>query len=241
MRLWHPLHAAYVHLLIIDYLWRGPVELPGDWLGEGNALETAKTKHAMKAKDILTIASVACGTATLTVMLLWSASLEAGNEAETLSPTVVKPKLVSHGVEITLDAAGGQTFKAWEEPTFDLQAFNPTAEPVSVTVRLSMTAASPRDVMSRVIRLPSVLWQHKQTLALNPHETKTIPVSTRTKLPPNNLISVNLHAADSAKIPSESTATAVRHAVNAAPASAPGILALSFSTAGPAVQLVATD
>jgi hypothetical protein len=170
----------------------------------------------MKTKDILTITTVALGTATLTVAAFWAAPIEAGSDADTPPAKIAKPQLISHGVEMTLTSAGGQAFKAGDQPEFELTALNTTNQPANVSVCVSMTASSPADALSRVIRLPKVLWQQEQFVSLQPQETKMLALCASTNLPPNSVISVSLREHDQ-------KATPLR----------PGIVALSFSTVVP--------
>jgi hypothetical protein len=97
----------------------------------------------MKTKDILTITTVALGTATLTVAAFWAGPIEAGGDADAASAKIAKPQLVSHGVEMTLAATGGRVFKAGDQPEFELTALNTTNQPASVSVCVTMTASSP--------------------------------------------------------------------------------------------------
>lgn len=144
----------------------------------------------MKTKDILTVAAVAAVTATLTVAAFWAKPLEAGNEE--LAAKIAQPKLVANGIELTLAAAKGQTCKAGEEPVFELKAVNPGCEPATVSVRISMTADGPANLLSRLPTRPASLWQETQTLALQGGETKTVTLATRTKLPAQSVIAVTL-------------------------------------------------
>lgn len=190
----------------------------------------------MKTKDLLTIGSVALGTATLTVLTFWSDCLEAGDEQEALQATISRPKLVMSGVEMSLVTADGRVFKAGDEPAFQLQAVNTTDAPANVDVWVALRASSPADALSRVVRLPSILWQQHQPLALKPHETKVIALPASTKLPPKSVISVSLQGSD----PLQRTGLAVQplgQSPNQPAVSAqPGIIALTFSTATPELQ-----
>jgi hypothetical protein len=170
----------------------------------------------MKTKDILTITTVALGTATLTVGTFLAGPIAAGSDADTPPSNIAKSKFVSHGVELTLAPAGGRALKAGDRPEFELTARNTTNQPASVSVCVTMTASSPMDALSRVIRLPTVLWQQEQIVTLNPDETKVLALCASTNLPPNSMISVALGE------PGQKTAPFQ-----------PGIVALSFSTMVP--------
>ena len=170
----------------------------------------------MKTKDILTITTVALGTATLTVAAFWAGPIEAGNDANAPPAKLAKSRLVLHGVEMTLAPAGGRVFKAGDQPEFELTALNTTDQAASASVCVTMTASSPADALSRVIRLPMVLWQQEQVVTLQPKETKVLALCASTNLPPNSVIAVSLR--DPAQ--------------KAAPFT-PSIVALSFSTVVP--------
>jgi hypothetical protein len=182
----------------------------------------------MKAKDILTVTSVALGTATLTVATFWSGSLDAGIDAAPPA-TIAKPSLVSHGVEMTIAAVGSQVFKAGEPPVFELTAVNTTNQDASAAVCVAMTSSAPADRLSRVIRMPSMLWQQEQVVTLKPGETRVYGLSTRTNLPAFSLISVSLREV----VPKRTGNSEPVDGVRAARPFQPGIVALSFSTVAP--------
>jgi hypothetical protein len=170
----------------------------------------------MKTKDILTITTVALGTATLTVGTFLAGPIAAGSDADTPPSNIAKSKFVSHGVELTLAPAGRRALKAGEQPEFELSALNTTNQPASVAVCVTMTASSPMDALSRVVRLPAVLWQQEQVVTLNPNETKVLALRCRTNLPRNSMINVALGEPGQKPAPFQ-----------------PGIVALSFSTMVP--------
>lgn len=170
----------------------------------------------MKTKDLLTIATAALGTAALTVAAFWAGPMDASNDADAPSAKIAKARLVSHGVELALAAAGGRTFHAGEQAEFELTALNTTDQPASVGVGVTLTASAPADALSRTIRLPSVLWQREQVVTLQPRETKVLTLCAQTNLPPNSVIAVSLRepGAKAGLVPL-------------------GITALSFSTVAP--------
>ena len=170
----------------------------------------------MKAKDILTITTVALGTATLTVAAFWAGPIEAGNDADAPPGKIAKSRLVAHGVEVALAPTGGRVFKAGERPEFELTALNTTNQAASVAVCVTMTASSLADAFSRGPLLPQVLWQQGQVVTLQPNETKVLALCASTNLPANSVISVSLQ----------------EQGQKAAPFSS-GIVALSFSTVVP--------
>jgi hypothetical protein len=193
----------------------------------------------MKTKDLITIATTALGTTTLTATLFWPGPLEAGLEAESLAAKIAKPKLVVQGVEMTFAAADGCDLKAGVEPRFELSAVNTTCGPATVTVRLAMTTSSPADALSRLPRRPSVLWQQHQCLTLKPNETKTVTILTQRKLPPNTMVALSLAESDPLQ-PQEATGGLdPLPKLQSAVSSRPEVVAMTFSTGsllGPAVS-----
>lgn len=181
----------------------------------------------MKTNDILTVAAVAAVTATLTVAAFWANPLEAGNEEP--GAKIAQPKLLANGIELTLAAENGRTYRAGDEPVFELKAVNPGCEPATVSVRISMTSDGPANLLSRLPTRPASLWQETQTLALQGGETKTATLATRTKLPAQSMISVTLgQTAQPGMAAPDLLPTGLQPQIRA-PAVL-GITALSFST-----------
>jgi len=170
----------------------------------------------MKTKDLLTITTAALGTATLTVTAFWAGPMDAGNDADVPPAKIAKARFIARRIEMTLAPAGGRVFKAGDMPEFELTARNTTKELASASICVTMTSASPADALSRVIRLPMVLWQQEQVVRLEPNETKVVALCARTNLPANSVISVSLRETDQKATPFQ-----------------PGIVALSFSTVVP--------
>jgi hypothetical protein len=198
----------------------------------------------MNTKDLVTITTVALGTATLTVATFLGNTIEAGNDANPPTPTIARPELVADGVRMTLAASTGCELKAGEAPSFDLQAVNTLDKSAEVRVRLTMTAVAPTSPLSRMIALPMELWHEDRAITLTPNETKTLTFHATTNLPVNKLFSVSMLAIDS-------TATPEANGNSGAPANPsarllantlPGVVGFSFSTvtkaAAPTVALV---
>ncbi len=150
----------------------------------------------MNTKDLMTITTVALGTATLTVAAFWARPIEAGNDADTPPGKVPQPQFVSHGIQMTLAPVEGRTFKAGDRPEFELTAVNTTGEPASASVTLSMTAMAPVSPLSRVASVPSILWQQQQIVSVQPNEKKVLTLSVSTNLPVNKEFSLALREAD---------------------------------------------
>ena len=194
----------------------------------------------MKTTDLTTIVSVALATASLTVMSFWSGVLNAGLDGDKPAAQIAKPKLLAHGIEMTLAAAEGRTFSAGEEPTFDLTAVNTTEQAATATVSIAMTSSSPRDMMSRVPRLPAALWQQQQALVLQANETKVIRLVVPATLPANSMVAVSLAEATTAASGAETAKPELRRVQLLGGAPPSGIIALNFSTAAPAAPTAPT-
>lgn len=184
----------------------------------------------MKREDLVKICAVALGTATLTVATFSAGPGTAGNEGESLPATIAKPKLASHGVELTLASAEGVAGRAGDRPVLELTAVNLTKATANVSVDVVMTTMGPADITSRVVRAPSMLWQQPQLLTLKPGETLVKKLTAGVELPKDNVVSVWLRehienspaAGGSSAVPAQLTAWA-----------APGVLMTTISTRAP--------
>ena len=182
----------------------------------------------MKKNDLINIGAVAMATATLTVAAFLPATLEADG-GNPLPPKIEQPKLVVNGAQITLAAAKNAVFKAVDEPAFELTAVNTSNQPVKVEVQVAMSAVAAGGLGSRMPMMSKELWKDRCTLALKPHETKTVSLLTGTKAPTNSLVNVSMWPAH----PTETTTNSAIPTVQIAglPGVYPSaILALSFST-----------
>jgi hypothetical protein len=189
----------------------------------------------MKANDLLVIMTVALGTAALTVLGLWPATVDAGNDPAPPAK-IPTPKLVSRGIEMTLKTVDGKVPKAGEPPVFELTAISLTNLPSQVCARVTMSASSPADALSRAIRMPATFWVDDREFTLGPGETKRFTLTCGTNLPPNKFVSVSLQEVPAFEaLPL--TAALLPGRVGArgqVPASSIGIIALNFSTVVPA-------
>ncbi len=190
----------------------------------------------MKTQDLMKVMTVAVATASLTVMTFWSGALNAEGDADQPAAQIATPKLTAHGIEVTLVAADGRTLSAAEEPVFELTAVNTTGEAATAAIHIAMTASSPRDMLSRVMRLPSALWQHEQPLVLQPNETKVIRIPVGAKLPVNSMIAVTLGNANPSPATAAAASPELKPQLRRAGGQQSGIVALNFSTAVPVVK-----
>ncbi len=191
-----------------------------------NKLKLKRRKFAnMKKQDLLTATTVALGTAALSVAAFWPGSLDAGDEEQRATAKIAQPKLFAEGVELSLSSPQDRTFREGDQPTFELAALNTNSTPVELTLHLAMSASSPADALSRVVRTPSMLWQADKSIVLAPGEAKKVAVPTATKLPSKNLISVTMQQA----VPAESSPIPIQHRAAQTPGA---VVMLSFSTLG---------
>jgi hypothetical protein len=195
-------------------------------------MKRKQKERKMKTKETLVVVTTALGTAVLTVVILGGGSLDAGNGADTPAAKIAKPKFVRQGVEMTLSAKGGATFKPGDQPEFELTAFNPTGKPASVSACVEMTAVSQPALTSRVVPMPATLCQMPESFTVEAGETKVFTIPSKTHLPPNQLIYVWLKDFDA---PAKSSVAGTKSAVPTTklilvqPFN--GVMALSFSTA----------
>lgn len=145
----------------------------------------------MKARDIAAVFSMALGTAALTVLISLGGSLNA-DDREKSADNVIQPKLKSQGVEFSLTAAADQVFKSGIEPALLLKAVNTGDSATNASVEIVMNASAPVSKFSRMISIPKPIWRHRCSVALGPHETKTLQLATATQLPPNQTIEIIL-------------------------------------------------
>ncbi len=182
----------------------------------------------MKKKDVLTITTVALGTAALTVASFWTRPIDAGTDPEGPAVTIVQPTLATRGLELSVSYPGKERIKAGDRPHFELKAVNTTSEMKAAKVCVAITATAPVSMLARTIPMPTVVWQREEPLTLKPNETLQIPLAIMTGMPANQAMSVQLSEGEAAALP------AVNSAINTA--SKPlflqqSIVAFTFSTA----------
>lgn len=191
----------------------------------------------MKRQDLMAVAVVTLGTATLTLMTFWAGPMEAGGEGDANAAKFAQPKLLCDGVEISLAAKDGAVLKAGDKPVFELTARNITNQPAQVSVRVTLSATAPADKLSRTPSMPKGLWRCDPSLTLQPNETKTMTLATEVALPTNSIILVSLHDGTlSGGPPPVGTLNPLPTRLPTAFSQRPGIVALSFSTVAPQAQ-----
>ena len=146
----------------------------------------------MKLKDILTIGSVAAGTAALTVAIFWSRPTNAELELEGPAADISRPKLVCHEIELSVTTEDGKPAHAGENPKFTLAAHNKSATPQTALYCISVSSMAPESLLSRTVSLPRVIWTKEQMLTLAGNESRNIPFTVWTNLPVNQIVSIHL-------------------------------------------------
>jgi hypothetical protein len=183
----------------------------------------------MKTNDLLTVTTVAVGTAALTVLTLWPSTLDAGNDSQ-VPAQIAKPKLVSRGVEMTLVTADGKVPKAGDVPVLELTAVSFTNVSTRVSARVTMNISSPADIFSRTVRMPATVWVDNREFTVPAGEKKTLRLLCGTNLPPNRFISVSLQDAHDMEIPPAKSFLPLLSTGASGRSAGPAIIALSFST-----------
>jgi len=174
----------------------------------------------MKKKDLMSVAVVAVGTATLTVAGFLANPIEAGGGADGPATAIATPKLAADGVELTLTPAQGRVFQTGDQPAYELHAVNTLPQATTVKVCVTMTATDPAGMISRIMRPPAQMWREEQLVALKANETRTVLFQANTNLPAYRQFLVLLSAP-----PMQEKAT-----TDKAPAPVRAIMALTFST-----------
>jgi hypothetical protein len=172
----------------------------------------------MKANDISMIATTACVTAVMALAVFHPGFLEAVGDSP--GEKIQIPKLVAGGAEITLTSRANRTYAEGEEPAFDLTARNAGNKPTTVTVEVSMLGLARQPApdlrnpatLSRVPPMPRILWSERQTLRLNPKETKSMALLTKTKLSAIRLVDVRLRHIDGPESENSAEITALSFA-----------------------------
>ncbi|HVS34127.1 MAG TPA: hypothetical protein VMS17_01015 [Gemmataceae bacterium] len=126
----------------------------------------------MKLRNVLTVLGTATITAVLTLALLapWAGKAEAG---PTVHPTIAQAQLASHNCTFSL-TTDKPDYEAGQTPQIEVKAVNPTDQPATVSVWVTVTTTSPASRMSRMLPMPTVVWSHEFAFTLKPDETKSL-------------------------------------------------------------------
>ncbi len=146
----------------------------------------------MKTRNILTITSVAIGTAALTVATFWSGPIEAGADDDGPHAQIEQPTLTCSGVQLSAKPAGDQAIKAGDQPQFKLTAVNSTSETKTANFQVALTCTAPISPLSRAIPVPETVWHEDETLTLKAGEKRTVLLKPRTSIAANKAFTVYL-------------------------------------------------
>ncbi len=144
----------------------------------------------MTRRDLLMIGTWAAAAFGLTLAVTLPSRLEAVDASA--NAKIAIPTLTANGCQLSVRCADAQTLKAGDQPVLDLVATNTTDASVEFKCNVTMAASQPPSCASRVMPMPRSIWKMEQTIALAPHESRTIKVETRTPLPNGTSISITL-------------------------------------------------
>jgi len=149
----------------------------------------------VKAEHIKTIVTTAAATAAIALAALWPAFLNGADDGNAVTPSIKTPRFVQGTVEFTLALPDTQqTFKAGDEPAFDLVAVNTGDQPATAAVEAVMMSTTVPPPRSRTPGRQMTVWHEPLTVVLGPHETKTFKTETNTAVPDNSKMSIYLHS-----------------------------------------------
>ncbi|HUT12804.1 MAG TPA: hypothetical protein VMY42_20070 [Thermoguttaceae bacterium] len=145
----------------------------------------------MKVKDVLAVLGVAAATAAFVVVLLGPQRVDAVDEAQGIQPRIAQPKLTIEGCEITLKT-DKPVYQPGETVTVQIEATNPTDQPVETSVWVTLSATEPASEFSRKLVMPRPLWSGECKVVLAPGETKTFTRVAEAELPAGQSISISM-------------------------------------------------
>lgn len=149
----------------------------------------------MKSRDVLTVLGTAC--ITMAAALAWFAptGATASGDSSRVRPQIAVPTLEADGCRVYLETDRGD-YAAGDKPVLRLRAVNDTETAASLRVQLGITATSPSSPLSRMVALPTPLWNGEWAVEIPPGETRTSDVPTETDLPADQEISVTMGTGD---------------------------------------------
>jgi hypothetical protein len=150
----------------------------------------------MNAEHLRTIITTAAATAAIALAGFWPAFLNGAGDGNAVTPGIKMPKFVSGSVEWTLALPEGRSFKTGDRPAFNLVAVNTADQPATAAVEAVMMTTATPSRMSRTPGRQTNAWHEPLNVVLEPHETKTFAMDTRTEIPGNSRINIYLHSAD---------------------------------------------
>ena len=147
----------------------------------------------MNVKGILATLGVAAATMAFTLVLFAPVRVGAIDNPQGIKPMIARPKLTVNGCVFTLKT-DRPAYQPGETPVVQIEATNPTTEPVETTVWVNMSAVSLFSRVSRSLTSPAmqILWSDEWAVGLKPGETKSIALATEVALPAGQLVSITI-------------------------------------------------
>lgn len=135
----------------------------------------------MTRRELFTVAAWAVASAGVSLAMFTPVPVGALDENQRLVAKVATPTLNVDGCQLQLRPAGDGATS--QQPTFELVATNPTQRNVAVNYTVTVTGARPSSPMSRMMPVPSTLWQHEDSLYVKAGETRTVELASAAALP----------------------------------------------------------
>jgi hypothetical protein len=142
----------------------------------------------MKWRDVVVVGGTALATALVALPIL-CVGYAIANEGP--RPEIQWPVLRASGCEITLRTER-TNYREGETPIMELVAANPSGSPVTLEATVRMTAQSPSDMMSRVVRAPRQSWEQRIGIELGAGERRVMPVPTGTPVTAGSSVTFQL-------------------------------------------------
>lgn len=128
----------------------------------------------MKWRDVAVVGAVALVTAVaaLPILCVGYAVAKEGPKAE-----IQWPVLRANGCEITLRTERA-SYAQGEMPVVQLAAANPSGSPVRLEASVRMTTATTASLFSRRVTPPTLAWEQRTVIELQPGESRLVPIPT---------------------------------------------------------------
>jgi hypothetical protein len=148
-------------------------------------------RYTFAGSGLVAVLGIAAVTTAITVGLLMPRGVSAEGEVKNINPTISQPELTVDGCQFTL-SMDKQEYAPGEAPVLTVVATNPNREPVATSATMSITATSPRSMMSRRLVLPKPLWTRTCPVDLQPGESRAFTFETDAALPAGQIVSVSM-------------------------------------------------
>jgi hypothetical protein len=140
---------------------------------------------------VLAVLGVAAATTAFVVVLFGPQRVDAVDEAQGIQPMIAQPKLTINGCELTLKT-DKPVYEPGETVTVQIEATNPTDQPVETSVWVTLSATEPGSQFSRRMVMPRPFWSGECKVVVAPGETKTFTRVAEAGLPLGQSISISM-------------------------------------------------